>query len=314
MSTSDLTNRGLIVRMTPGGDGSSPRTIIVTGIGRSGTTMVAAVLAGLGILSAADAYPATLDDREFLHLFRADASAGIASVIEKRNRDSDVWGFKLPSIHAYLGSSGLRMFRHPHLVVVFRDPVAVAVRHATAEYMDAEASFLENIAGMQDVARFVQAADCPLLLVSYEKAVKFPDHFITALAEFCGVSADAAQRSRLRAIIRPDNPDYAEAARRRYEGNIDGIMEGVLHGWCRDPDDPEPLALELLVDGTPAASFRADLFRQDLRDAAIGNGSCGFAVDLGGLNIAPGSILTIRIAGRNFEVAGSGKPAQMYQR
>lgn len=316
MDPPDLINRGLILRVPSGGGtgDQTQRTIIVSGIGRSGTSMIASVLAGIGVLSAADAYPATMDDREFLHLFRFKDTDGVAAAIQARDSRNDVWAFKLPSIHGYMEPDGIRAFRNPRMVMVFRDPVATAIRHSIAEYVDAEFSFFENIQAMQDIARFMQSVDCPMLLVSYEKAISFPDHLVLALAEFCGVSVDAIQQNRLRAIIQPDNRAYAENARRRYEGNIDGIIEGFLHGWCREADDPEPVLLDLLVDGAPAASFRASLSRNDLRNAGIGDGSCGFRVDLGRLNVEPSSVLTVRVAGRSFEVAGSGKPARAYRR
>lgn len=314
MELPDLVNRGFILRVPPGTDAQTQRTIIVSGIGRSGTSMIASVLAGLGILSTADAYPTTLDDREFLHLFRHSNIENIAAAIRARDSRNDIWAFKLPSIHGYMRPDGIRAFRNPRMVMVFRDPVATAVRHSIAEYMDAEFSFFENIQGMQDIARFIESVDCPMLLVSYEKAISSPDNLVAILAEFCGVAVDAAQRDRLRTIVQPDNAAYAETARRHYEGNIDGIIEGVLHGWCREADDPEPVLLDLLVDGTPAASFRAGLPRNDLRNAGIGDGSCGFRVDLGPLNVPPAAILTVRVAGRSFEIAGSGKPARGYRR
>lgn len=316
MTESDLTNRGVIIRGPPGQSAADQqqRTIIVSGIGRSGTSMVASLLAALGLLSADDAYSLTMEDREFLHLFTFRDAEGLSAAIERRNRRSDSWAFKLPSIHGYMEPDGLRIFRNPRLVMVFRDPVAIAVRHAAAEHVDAAFSFFETTEGMRDMARFLHAADCPMLLVSYEKAVRYPDHLIAVLAEFCGLAIDPGQRERLRAIIRPDNPEYAANARRHYDGQIDGIIDGCLHGWCRERDEPNGVALELLVDGEPATSFRADLLRDDLRAAGIGDGVHAFAVDLDNVRMTPHSILTVRVAGRNFEIAGSGKPAGEYRR
>ncbi|MGH7156423.1 MAG: hypothetical protein ACREF3_21075, partial [Acetobacteraceae bacterium] len=288
--------------------------IIASGIGRSGTSMIASLLAGLWILSADDAYSLTMDDKEFLHLFTFKNMEELDEAIKRRNRHSEVWAFKLPSIHGYMEPDNLRVFRNPRLVIVFRDPVAVAVRHATAEYVDPGVSLFETIEGMREMARFLQAAECPMLLVSYEKAIRHPEHLIGALAEFCGVAVDPGKRQQLHAVIRPDNAEYAANARRQYDGQIDGILDGRLHGWCHERDEPNAVDLELLVYGKPSMSFRADHARDDLRDAGIGDGAHGFSVDLGQVQMTPDSILAVRVAGRNFEIKGSGKPAHEYRR
>ncbi|HSU04314.1 MAG TPA: hypothetical protein VLI93_01965 [Acetobacteraceae bacterium] len=81
-----LINRGLIwrgyheVHVEP-----TERTIIATGLGRSGTSMIAALLAELGILSTEHAYPATLDDREFLHLLKFRKTGDFRDAIAARN-------------------------------------------------------------------------------------------------------------------------------------------------------------------------------------------------------------------------------------
>ncbi len=315
MTATELLNKG-VIRSGEADAGNEPaeRTIIVSGLGRSGTSMVAAMLAGFGILSTEIAYETTLDDREFLHLLKFRQAGDFRAAIAARNQLSRIWGFKLPAINGYLEAPELHAFRNPRLIIVFRDPVAVAARHAIAEQTDPLASFFETLSGMSDLVGFLRAAECPILLVSYEKAVTLPDQFVTALAGFCGVELDAAGRERAIAIVRPNNLEYAQNARRRYEGNIDGIFDSHLVGWCREIGELEPARLVLLVNGVVRLSFSADHLRDDLCEAGIGNGRHGFVQSLHGLGVVRASILTVRVEGRIFDVPGSGKCAWQYQR
>ncbi len=315
MNPTDLVNKGLIWRgYDHAAEQPRERTIIVTGLGRSGTSMVAAMLGELGILPIDKAYQATFEDREFLHLFRFGETDSLPAAIAARNNLSGIWGFKIPSLHGYLEPHQLRAFRNPHLIIVFRDLVAVAQRHAIAELTDPLEAFFEASSGMSDLVAFLRASDCPALLVSYEKAVSLHDQFVTELARFCGVPVDEAQRRRLNGMILPNNMSYADTARRRYEGNVDGIFDGCLVGWCRELDEPDALHLDLLIDGVPRLSFKANRFRTDLRQAGIGHGSYAFAENLHALEMSPGAVLSVRVSGRLFELPGSGKPVWQYWR
>ena len=61
-------------------------------------------------------------------------------------------------------------------------------------------------------------------------------------------------------------------------GNIDVVTpEGVVEGWCWDPDHPsEGVAIIIAVDGVEAGRVVANLYRQDLDQAGLGDGKCAF--------------------------------------
>ena len=314
MGPRNLFNFGIIQTGPVPASAETPRTFIVSGLGRSGTSMVATILAGLSVLSRDHSYDVTLEDREFLHLLTTRDTQGLAAAIRARNRASLVWAFKVPSIHGYLEPKELHRFRNPHLLIVVRDLVSAAFRHAVSEYMDPAQSFFEAVRGQHDLTRFLEAATCPTLLVSYEKGVRHPDKLILALARFCAIPIDHQKVNGLMELIRPENEDYIRAATRRFEGNIDGIFGGRLIGWCREIGESRALSLELLVDGVMAYEVSADQYRTDLETAGIGDGRHGFQVDIGTLGISPEAIVTVRISGRTFELPGSRQPALLLER
>lgn len=71
-----------------------------------------------------------------------------------------------------------------------------------------------------------------------------------------------------------------------YDGPSGFAELGGCHalGWTHDPDAPTThLNVRVVVDGAVVATTVADLFRQDLLDAGIGDGTFAFEVDLASL-------------------------------
>ncbi len=293
-------NDGLMV-LRPAAAGPT-RTIIVSGQARSGTSMIAAMLHAAGLHLGTELDPVVREDHE---VARALGTDGLAALVAARNRQHAVWGFKRPDLHVF-GPEVIRMFRHPRLILTSRDPVAIARRdflseHRTAEFANAqvEAAAHEGLAFL----RFAAAASCPVLLVSYEKALQDPGRLAGALLRFTGLPAEPAALAR---AVEPNRPDYLAGTERRYRGHIDAVRDNVVHGWAADIKSPAPLPLELLIDGRICARFTADAFRPDLLKHGIGDGYHGFKQALPGQTRRLAK-LGVRVAGRRYELAGSGK-------
>ncbi len=63
-------------------------------------------------------------------------------------------------------------------------------------------------------------------------------------------------------------------------GYLDGVRRTYLYGWIARRDDETPVALDLYIDNRLVASGQADVFRQDLMDAGIGDGRHGFHFEI----------------------------------
>jgi glycosyltransferase involved in cell wall biosynthesis len=62
-----------------------------------------------------------------------------------------------------------------------------------------------------------------------------------------------------------------------FRWSLDRIADGCLVGWVFDPAHADrPVALELRINGTPAAYGLANIYRADLVTAGLGNGRHGF--------------------------------------
>jgi phenylpropionate dioxygenase-like ring-hydroxylating dioxygenase large terminal subunit len=69
--------------------------------------------------------------------------------------------------------------------------------------------------------------------------------------------------------------------RSRYRGSLDGLSDGLVHGWAQDVGRPrEPLSIEIYNGGILVGVARADAFRPDLAAAGIGDGKHAFSFAL----------------------------------
>ncbi len=312
MAGTELTNRGLIRLHKTHSlvEHSAARTLIVSGVARSGTSMVARVLDAAGVPMGDRIDDVVFEDHDFSELFNRPTldQDALGALVQQRNDAHPVWGFKRPQMHQ-LGTETISRFRNPLVIVTLRDPVAIAERYAIAEQIDARTTLSMAMGDLQEMVLFAQQLACPVLLVSYEKAVRDPARLVERLLEFCGLQRSASERQRLRRLVEPDRPAYIESARRTFGGYIDGIQGTVLGGWAYERSLGLPLAITVFRDDVPVLDGVADQYRQDLADAGIDDGRHGFSVDLAGCGFVPTSRVTVRVKGRNFALNNSGASA-----
>ena len=308
-----LVNKGFVALRLDSGSDQGRRTFIVTGLHRSGTTMLAAMLRQIGIFMGSVINDIVHEDEEFARAIEGSDRPAMQRLIADRNAAYGTWGFKLPMLCRWVGAQDMGVFHNPRLIVTFRDLVAISMRTSLSEYQDPLQTLHAAAEDMAAMARFVARLRCPTLLISYEKALAFPDDTVDAVTRFCGLPRNAALRRRLVGIVEPNRPLYLLGARRRYEGRVEGIANGSLHGWCRLTGMAEPVALELFVDDRLALRFTADAFRPDLRDAGYGEGRHGFFLDLTSHAIPANAVVRIKVATHGTELENSGRRLRDYR-
>jgi hypothetical protein len=301
---SDLVNRGCIVTRV---NDTRARTLIVTGVQRSGTSLVASILQRAGLFIGSDINDIVFEDAEIERALRQRDLPDLRRIIGERNAQHQQWGFKYPMLCQSLPADRLRLFDAPRLIVMVRDPVAMAVRRAVSEYREPMQAMRELLAEQAALMDFVAQIDCPALLLSYEKALAFPEHFLAALLNFTGLPVAAGLHRDLLGMIEPNRWRYVAFARSQYDGLIDGVSNGQLYGWCRRLMSAEPVMLDVLIDDRLVITLCADEFRQDLLEAGIGAGRHGFSVPLAALPARPDSSVRIRVAGHTLELGNSGR-------
>jgi len=307
MSESGLLNDGVFLR--PGrSDSSQPRTFIVTGVPRGGTSLVAALLVEAGVYMGDDVLDIIHEDREIIHALHGRHPGALNDIITRRNKLGKAWGFKAPLLSSFLTPVDLSGFRNLHLLVVFRDPIAIGMRQAMSEYESPLVTMANAARAMSEMAVLVGQIDCPVLMLSYEKCITVPDVAIDTLMEFGGFDASPDMRERLLKQVRPNDRDYVTRMRRQFEGNIDGISDTRLCGWCYDRSSQETFTLDICFNGSRVAKVRSDVFRQDLKEAGYGDGRYSFMVDLIPLGVRPDTVISVNVTGKTYTLARGGLP------
>jgi hypothetical protein len=307
---STVLNQGAVARVAPTRGRKRvaiEKTLLITGLARSGTSMLAALLQAAGVWLGDHVYEPINEDAEITQILRARDFTRLDALIEQQNTKTPIWGFKMPDLHQYLQHDEMLRFRNPHLIVMFRDPVAVAARNALSEQVDGTQAMVEATAAMHSLTQFVRASHLPFLFLSYEKALVFPRGFIDNILGFCGIALDEAKRADLLNHVQPNRSQYVLTANRAFEGHLEGVLNGRLYGWARHVGNLTPVLLDLLIDDRLAATFLAGEFRNDLLAANLGNGNHAFFLDLADFDLADGSVIRVRINCRTFELANSGK-------
>ena len=287
----------------------SKRTIIATGLARSGTSMVAALLHDAGLYLGSDMDPVVREDREVASRL---GTTRLNELIAWRNRRYPVWGFKHPNLHVF-GPGVVQAFRNPRVIVTSRDPVAIGRRDLLSEHRaDELASRQIQAAAYESFAmvKFADALSCPVLLLSYEKALQDPRRLATAVLGFCGLKADAAD---VALAVKPNNPAYLGNTERHFLGHIDDVLNNIVYGWAAERGSDLPQTLEVLVDDQLITTVIASEFRADLMEQGIGAGRHGFRLALPAL-MRPDAKLTIRVLGRTYQLIGSGSELKTWTR
>ncbi|MGK2875675.1 MAG: glycosyltransferase [Nocardioides sp.] len=179
------------------------RTYVLFGTRRGGTSMVAGILRGLGLdLGQTGARKNNEDPR-----FHPRPWRELAEVVEQRNAEAPVWGWKYPQAVNYLADI-YPALRNPYFIVIYRDPVAAALSgqrldkkvNARTEQMAINEANSNNAAN----TGFVLSVDRPCLLLSNERALADPEGLVDTVAEFIGVAAPTGDlRERILAYIQP---------------------------------------------------------------------------------------------------------------
>ncbi len=227
----------------------------------------------------------------------------ILDVATRRNKEHAIWAFKRPNIHT-LNASLFKQLRNPLLILTFRDPIAIASRASLSEYIKFDLDLTHDVTlETLRLLSFARELVCPVLMISYEKAVLNPVNLAENVLAFCGLENLASSISER---VEPSKPSYVSAARRRYHGHIDNVTDGWLRGWAADLGTPDPIEVELLVDEEVVACSVAGQFRQDLKDQGIGAGCHGFSFDVC-RHAKQDPKMTVRVRGRTYELVGSGR-------
>jgi hypothetical protein len=182
-------------------------TVPVLGVARGGTTMVATVLDRLGIYMGPR--QELVGDHYENQAMKQPCWQTRADCVTNYNSKYARWGWKdtigLPSF-----SELFPLIRSPRPVVVFRDIVAsvqgnMRVDETTKLVPPRSFEFLlkDTMQQWNRLALLCLSPPCPILLVSYERAINRPEQFVSELADYLDVQITDDQMHNALSVISP---------------------------------------------------------------------------------------------------------------
>lgn len=186
-----------IIDLSKGQALPTQRTIVVTGIGRGGTSAMATVLYEAGLPRLGRIRRHTQEDWTLGTLLRERRFEAFAERARRRDAVYDVWGFKWPT--AYHFPQAMASLRNPRFVVMHRDLVAMSVRNGLDNNLPGDAvAWLRKVHLWQSQQiRFAIESPYPCLCVSYEKLLTNTQQVLDRVSEFVGLSISNEARSKV---------------------------------------------------------------------------------------------------------------------
>jgi hypothetical protein len=281
-------------------DQDAAGTVVVAGLGRSGTSMLAAVLKAGGIFMGERTAIGTHEDQQIAALLQPRQRRDLRLLIEQRNQDHNLWGFKLPS-RQILQPSLFRLLRHPYLVVIFRDILAIAGRRQISKGESLQSQLTQSLGEYRRLVRFLDRIDHPCLLISYEKALLDPDMLVDQLDHFLGLHLDATTKAACRSSIQVSPAIYRREVREQqgWQGRLEEIHKDRIKGWAFVGQADAPARVEIWINGLLQHVCIAGRPRPDVQsEHQLRTSACGFCFELTppSQQLKPGDQVSARLA------------------
>ncbi len=293
MSINNLINYG-VKTINDSSPCPTQNTLVVIGVARGGTSMMAGVLWKLNVQMHA-ARPPIYEDLPISRALEKDSPTEIENIIEQYN-SYDQWAWKRPMAIEHLASIE-KQLRNPRFIFVFRDIFAIANRNAIS--MESETIPLMSKA-LQQYSRaveFLSQTSSPCLICSSEKMLRYPQEIIQSVAKFSGLTPDAQTIEKAVRSINPESEAYLKSSRlNRSHGQIGSIQNNTIRGWATWWFKDEPAEVEIYLDDTLYTTVCANELRPHLaaKNKTRG-GHCGFSAEIPADKLGVGTTVRAKI-------------------
>lgn len=290
------------------------KTVLVLGVPRGGTSMVAGALSKLGIFMGPEYKLAPFyENHELERCVKSKKKTEAIKTIQKYNEAHNTWGLKIMPRSWRFWALHPR-FREPVYIIVFRDILAIANRRVVSLHK----SLLKEMFAASWynfwLLLFLAFTKRPALTLSYEKALFFPEAIVTELAHFLGITDHALIEDAIR-FITPSPKDYVMRSttfcqldtEANYFGYLDIVEPVKVAGWALSLSDNEPLIVELLINGERKYEVEAKSIREDVKKADPRyTDQCGFEIMLNEKDrLNQGDRVEVRIHEKNIHLINS---------
>ena len=265
-----LINTGIHFSIADKAGTQDPRkNIVVCGVARSGTSLVAGALFKLGVFMGNTANPPVYEDVTFSRAMEEDDVDAARRIIADYDDKYPIWGWKRPSSVNFLDVVD-GIFPNPVYVFIFKDIFSIAKRNRISMHSDLISNMRNAYRQLGKILNFIEKRNPTAMMVSYEKALMNRQHFVQSMCDFIGIQVSEDQFKAAVNFIRPNPADYLDLSRiTKARGVLGKITETSVAGWARAVYNEVPIKVELYVNDRQVAVTSADIFRKDILEKGI---------------------------------------------
>lgn len=194
-----------VLRASPLAPGE-PRTLVVLGVARGGTSMVAGVLRALGV-DMGDDLGFNHEDTGIQDIIGQRAYERLPTLVRERNGRHGIWGFKFPEASLVMDRLHPHL-RHPHYLFVIRNPMARGMSVSSRTGGKLADAIADALVENKTILDFLDGVPAPAMLINYERATEDGEECVRQVAEFIGIEPDESLISQAVSMILGDGEGY----------------------------------------------------------------------------------------------------------
>lgn len=164
--------------------------VLITGLGRSGTSAIATLLYHLGYYLGDVSDSSTKEDRELRENLKNNNYEAIIDTLNDRSLMHELIAFKDPKIYSPSHQKLLASLSDEWLIVsVSRDPVAIAQRRVISEKISFEKALSETVDSQMKLMKFMLDVKKSSIIISYEKFMSYPTQSTNELSKYIKIDS-----------------------------------------------------------------------------------------------------------------------------
>lgn len=273
------------------------KTLVVIGVARGGTSLIAGTLDKLGIFTGESSRAPVYEDVLLAELFEKGNFSDAKKVIDAYNSKHKIWLFKRPSIIDYIYDVN-KLFRNPIYLIIFKDIFSISNRNSISMNNELLEGLNRAHNDYSKILSFINQNKINGYLLSYEKIMQNSENFVETMSALIGTDIDKTKREEAIRFIEPNPKAYLDASRlTKSIGRIGSIEKKRVIGWGKYLYSNEIGMVELYVNNKLIASIEAKDFRQHTLDKNIHpTGHCGYYFDLSKSPLSDGDVVSVKLS------------------
>lgn len=277
MKNKQLINSGIhILNNIPDSD---EKTLIVLGAPRSGTSMIGKVLYSLGKFKGNSLDLSVFEDNEAIKALEGGSLKSAEDYFLSQNKLYKTWGFKRPGAFLYIRNYET-LIRNAVYIIPFKDMLSISLRKNISIGQEFNESIKETLEHYTKLVDFILTSNNSMLLFSYEKAILDPKAFVHSVIDSLKLQCTKDQISHAINCIELNPKNYLNSSREIVRGSVDQINKNIISGWAKASNHNKAVDIMIYLNNNLLKTLKANIFREDLLTAKIGNGHHAFRGEL----------------------------------